>query len=557
MSEAHVPHRNARAQTPVLPVESQTLNDLGRGRLDIEFFARRWLGIEGNPGQERWWKACAERDESGWRPRYLTTVVSAGNRAGKTLAMAVLVLHHTFYKLGIESPKAGDRSAYEAWLRAPYEWYHVGVQQEVAGLVHTDCQRILRGEHLAQRGRGCPLIKELGPVATSEKKYLGEYQMVEFHPVVGGGHIIFRSTEDKAKALLGKDMNGVSFDEAGRELYLLLVYHEVLHFRRLSTGGPLHFIGTPITDYPEYGDLWEQGNPDNPDRDPRVISLRMSTRENIGYGIDAAMFEELLRQVPEYLIPQNIDGFFIEAVAAYFRAASVEQCFTDHEYDCPNCEGSGVVPVKADVQFLDSSLIVGLLDTCPVCNHRGKLDGLPEESAPAPRHYYIQGVDLAIASDATWCITLDYTARKAIKGVRVRRSIDRQTIQGVANMVHEGHLLYSSGNSACQTVIDSSGMGGKMFRQEFSGIRPLLDFDFGGKAAQKAELLADLRAVLDKKQVALPRSGRFWGELRRQLLGYRLDDKKLTTDAVMALALAVRYAIRNPTTPSDRKFEFF
>jgi hypothetical protein len=79
--------------------------DLAFGRTDVEFFAERWLGIKGNPGQVAWWTACAERDASGWRPKYLTTVVSAGNRAGKTLAMAVVCLHHAFYKLGSKPPE--------------------------------------------------------------------------------------------------------------------------------------------------------------------------------------------------------------------------------------------------------------------------------------------------------------------------------------------------------------------------------------------------------------------------------------------------------------------
>ncbi len=46
-------------------------------------------------------------------------------------------------------------------------------------------------------------------------------------------------------------------------------------------------------------------------------------------------------------------------------------------------------------------------------------------------------------------------------------------------------------------------------------------------------------------QVEFPIGGP-WDELKRQLLIYRLDDKKLEQDAVMALAIAVRHALRNP-----------
>ena len=55
-----------------------------------------------------------------------------------------------------------------------------------------------------------------------------------------------------------------------------------------------------------------RATPRRPTRSPTSISLRMSTRENIGYGIDQAMFDRLVAQMPPELIPQNIDGLFLE-----------------------------------------------------------------------------------------------------------------------------------------------------------------------------------------------------------------------------------------------------
>ena len=150
-------------------VDGQAAIDLARGRSDVEFFASRWLGINGNPGQVRWWEACAERADDGYRPRYLTTVVSAGNRAGKTLAMAVVCLHHALYKLGVRPPTQGDQRDALRWINDPYEWYHVGIQQETAELVHREISMILQGAHPAQKGRGCPLTSEFGKVADFEK----------------------------------------------------------------------------------------------------------------------------------------------------------------------------------------------------------------------------------------------------------------------------------------------------------------------------------------------------------------------------------------------------
>lgn len=492
-------------------VGSEIANDLSRGREDIEFFARRWLGINGNRGQVEWWKSCVERDESGFRPRYITTVVSAGNRAGKTLAMAVVCLHHALYKLGIQKPIPNNPESSRKWLEAPYEWFHIGIQQETAELVFREIETILSGHHPAQRGRGCPLSSEVGKVIDTSKKYRGEYPWVKFHQIVGGASIHFRTTQDRAKALLGKDMNGISFDEAAFEPHLLMIYQEVLNLRRLSTGGPLHFIGTPTEGFNDYADLWEKGNPENPARDNKFISFRLSTRDNIGYGLTQENFDDVVRQQAPYLIPQNIDGFFIEGRDSFFWSQSVQSVF--------------------------------------------KAAG--EESNPLRNHKYVQGVDPGIAHDATWAITLDITDRKLLKGVRIRKRSGKQSISAVVNMVREGHLLYQQDGAYCTTIVDSTGLGGRLFQQEFSIIKPLRGFDFGGTKAKKVELLNDLKAVLDKGQIELPIGGA-WDELRRQLLIYKLDDKKLEQDAVMALAIAVRHALRNPEKPvNDPVFTYF
>jgi hypothetical protein len=80
---------------------------------------------------------------------------------------------------------------------------------------------MLAGNHAAQKGKGCPLSKELGDIATLDKKYRGEYLWIKFHPLMGGASIHFRTTLEKAKSLLGKDMNWISFDEAAFEPHLV------------------------------------------------------------------------------------------------------------------------------------------------------------------------------------------------------------------------------------------------------------------------------------------------------------------------------------------------
>ena len=96
-----------------------------------------------------------------------------------------------------------------------------------------------------------------------------------------------------------------------------------------------------------------------------------------------------------------------------------------------------------------------------------------------------------------------------------------------------------------------------MYRQEFSIIKPLRTFDFAGTKAKKLNLLANLKAVIDGGGIRLPKTGN-WRELRRQLLGYKLDDRKIEQDGVMTLAMAVHHASRNPSNPlTDPTFDYY
>jgi hypothetical protein len=534
-----IPHRGSRQRNHIAAPDNALALDLARGRTDIRFFAKRFLAIELHPGQLRFAVAAAMRAPNGYSPAFLDLALCSGNRAGKTLLIAVVILHHTFYKLGIKPADPLDPRDIDRWSRQPYNWYHLSYEGKVANIVFNDLRAILVGSHRAQQGRGCPLVDELGPVVEWDKKELGEYPWIKVHPSFGAGEIHFRHTNEKGKALLGLDMNGESYDEAAFEIYLQEIRDEVLHFRRLATGGPIFWIGTGTEGYNAFADFWELGNPDDPNRHPRRLSMRMSTRDNVGYGITQEDFDDLVATTDERLIPQNIDGYFIEAVDAYFNAGSIEAMFVTH---CLRCDGTGVIlPLEIDGHVIRRTS--GDITTCPSC--RGSKE-VQEEYPPQKAHRYVQGVDPGISHDATWAMVLDYTA-PVLTGVRVVKRGGRQALPVVINMVREGHMLYSADGAFATTIIDETGMGGKMYRQEFALIRPLRTFDFAGTKAKKLNLLANLKAVIDKGGIKLPKKGSYWPIVRRQLLGYKLDDRKIEQDAVMTLAMAVHHATRNPT----------
>lgn len=501
----------ARGVNPNQYAQTNFAKNLLRGRWDIAFFAEEFLGIKLHPGQLRVAEAYIKRDGSGWAARWLTICISAGNRAGKTLIISIIMLHSTIYKHGMEPPNPLDPAAIKRWNEAAYEWYHFAIQQETAELAYIEIMRILTGTHEAQ-ANGCPLTKALGPnVAEWSKKYRGEYLWIKVHPILGGGQIHFRTTGEKAIGSLGKDMHGISYDEAGFDPNFNFVVNEVLQMRRLSTNGQLIMIGTTTEGLTDFADKWAEGDPAAPDKKRDSYSLRMSTRDNIGYGITPKQFARMLEQMPPELWPQNIDGFFIEGASAFFSSQSVDKAFI-HE--------------------------------------------LPELLPAIKGHKYVQGVDPALTFDSTYSIVLDTTTPGSAHGVRIDRKVGRTTGPIIAALTTDAHRAYQIEGTYVETAIDATGFGGKMFR-DLLYIQPLRSVEFGGTKAKKLKLLNDLKWALETGLLKFPRSGK-WLDLRRQLLGYKLDDKGLKTDAVMALAVAVSTMRLNPAGATrSAPFDFF
>ena len=224
------------------------------------------------------------------------------------------------------------------------------------------------------------------------------------------------------------------------------------------------------------------------------------------------MFDRIVASMPEELIPQNIDGHFIQGRRAFFHAKSIDAAF--------NAE-------------------------------------LPEMTPAVKHHRYVNGVDPALTFDSTWAIVLDITGPGKVRGVFANRHHGRATGPVIAQIATLAHTSYNqAGVSVCETAIDATGFGGKMFR-DLLYITPLRSVEFGGTRGRKLRLLNTLKEYLEAGRLEFPRSGR-WLELRRQLLGYRIEDRGLETDAVMALAVAVYLVAMNPAGGTQLSpFDYF
>lgn len=485
------------------------LQKLAATRWDIPAFAAL-LGLRVHPGQERFFKAVLRRDRSGYRAANLFVYLASGNRAGKTLGLAILILHAMVFKLGLPTPDGTDKGA-RLWNQHPWHAWHFGLQQEVADLTRQAMEAIIKGTHPAQGGRGCPMADVFGPKwAEVLKEGSQGLPYIRLASWLGGAQAHFRTTTEKGLGQLGKDMNFISYDECGFDHHLHFIVNEVFHFRRLATGGQIVLISTPSEAFGEFKDIFAQGDESSPEKRKHHIAVRMSTRENVGFGISAVELARIIESMPEHLIPQNVDGFFLRPRGAFFDPIAVEACF---------------------------------------------LETLPPHQAPKPMHRYVDGVDPALTRDDAWLLMLDYTDPDNIVGVDVLRMRGLKDFKVVVENVETTHARYNRGSSHCTTSMDVTGMG-KAFHSALKHIKPFRRVEFGGSGKAKLKLLTDLKQLIESGRIHFPSEGD-WLELRKQLLAYRLDDSKLKTDGVMALACAAKQVVYTPTAGMDGSYARF
>lgn len=514
---------------------------LAKGRWNVGYFAKELLGVRLHPGQLRMADAYLRRTDSRWRALYFWIVVAAGNRAGKTMALAVIILHECVYRMGMQPPPKNDPVALERWGRLPFHHWHFAVEQAPAEQVFNEIADMLGGVHRAQTA-GCPWSKRVGgaeKIATMTDtgrgewckgpKERGEYAWIKLAPDLGGAEIHFRSTKAKALSAIGQDMNGLSFDEAGLEGNLVYLLEEVMHARRLGTGGQFFIISTAsAATSTDFEDLWDTGDPENPFQMERRFSMSMSSRENIGYGLDNETFQALIAGQPEAWIKQNIDGLFIQAATVWFNSDSVDAAFRE---------------------------------------------GLPEHQDPHKGGVYIQCLDPGL-KDKTWSIVFEVLAGQRLRGVHIERMQGKQSTRGIVRLGKRIHHWYEQkrnpwsdpqGEGWIETGVDTTALGGHMFKDlleeddpkndpnfkpPYPGI-PTKSVEFGGQSQVKRRMLSDARALLDEHRVELPATGP-WVEFRKQLRNYKLLDRKIEQDLVMELGIAGKLLRSAPPITGQR-----
>lgn len=493
---------------------------LARGRNDVGYFCEEVLGIRMNRSHRRWFRLLSVMPD-GWGWKYTLMAHVAANQIGKTVGLAIIILWANTYKIGV--PLGHTDEELQAWLDAPYLWFHLAPSQNQAYHVLNDIRFIIKGSHPAQEigRRDYGLRFNYPGDMVREDTVATYYQGLYF---ANGAVCQFRTTEEKAKAILGYRANGISVDEAAFEGHLKAIVNEVLMMRLISTNGPLILVSTPdgINDFYEVVEMIRQGASmvegetlwvDEKNNQGLVFS---TIADNVGFGVT----QEFVDRMEETLDPAT-------------KEAQLRGAFLN----------------PAEAFFVPSDRIL-----------KGFTTRLPNEMTPKPGHRYVIFWDPSVSSDPTACIVLDIT-RKPWVGVRMvherkPRGTDRLLID-----IWQTHAYFNSATddigrrSWAVTGFDATGMGGQMIRQSLKGLNPIKAINFAGSAKIKRDAFMNLKTAILQGQLLIPDS---WTPVKREVLNYRLDDESIQQDLVFALAGAVLVAGQNsgvmqaPFDPSSR-----
>ena len=475
------------------------------------------MGVKLNRAQRRWINTITSSDGT-WRSK-LSVHVSA-NQTGKSLGVALIVLWACVYKIGVPTDDP------VRWYDAPYNWYHVAPEQQQAYIPLGDIRQLVKGAHLAQEigakkfGLKCHFPESLVRFEKHEHYYDGLTTLT-------GATAQFRTTADKAASLQGRRAAGISFDEAAFEDHLTAVINEALMMRLISTGGPLIVVSTPdgMNAYYELVENIRLRAEVVPDTDGMVwIShdgwalVYSVVSDNEGYGLESTEIERMERDLDPATKEQQLRGAFLEPSDAFFLP------ITDI--------------LKAFKPGMD-------------------LDG-----TALPGHVYIIFWDPSVSMDPTAGYVLDVTGKRW----KVVREIYYRTPRGINSLIPEmygQHQMYGTaenefmGQSKVLTGYDETGFGGKIIGQSLAGLTPKRGLDFAGTSKTKLDVLMNLKAALlpDKDgntQLEIPEE---LVGLKREILNYRLVDKDIQQDRVMALGGAAWLAARGFSGKTSAAFD--
>ena len=446
-------------------------------------------------GQKRYLRQAAKND-------FRIYILTCANRWGKSVLVSILQLWYLFYKFGI------DNSNIEAWEKAEYRTANIAPHSALTEPVFKTIHQIMTSSFP---------VKQDGVMNTNEN-LLGWWYLPDrtlntppykqfFH---NNSYIEHRSLgADQGDSLQGKPYGIVTYDEGGRSDHLQNEIEDAILPRLFDWGAPLHILSTPSQNskstlhfYKLYQDGLVGLNQTYTQQGPLDENEFFTTEE-----IEAQ--KDLVRHSPLY--EQIINGKFVFGGDALFHWEDI-------------------------LAAQDSSLNDGIR----------RIDG----------HNYVIGTDTAIGKDEMVHYVIDVTEKpyKLVRGVAYKgnsKSPQRQMndfIDLCEAYYHQGnlrHILETWNGESVRfykdlppwiqslTTCYGSWQASNMKVKSDNPLKPK------PANAKKADILLALQKILAAHELKITENDQ---RLTQQLQIYQEDDKKLPTDRVMALSLAIYHA---------------
>lgn len=497
------------------------------GRKDPVFFGEYFLGLHFHDKQKIWlWLTTRTKIAEAYKlaeeiglplppiedikeHRFLKNILAPGNRFGKTFVTSVKHVWYNFYKIGCSGPAEYIRDIRYSTLNISPHSLQVDAAYKYIVDIFSDK---LIYEWEGQKVRNKCRIKGF----MTDHKQLKREIIFSNNSMVKG----VPTGEDQASSLAGTQFYYISYDEAPQSLHLAEELPAKIQSRLLDTGGPMDIIGTPEVDKPshayyqrivKYGLSLKKG----------FFTLLGGISNNIFIGKEEKeSILESIRQTDKEKYRQVAFGDFIATGAKMFVTPIIEQLWDETLFPIMSGIPGRRYIIGADWGFSDSGdpsvfYVIDIEELMNYLDKRPPLDGV---------HYRI-------------------AFRESVTGASPYAALARLKI------------LQRDFNDAI-IIHDSTSMGGVIISKMLREMKVRHLHDFASAKSPKDDMLFFLiLAMTDRRQTRTEEDGKVvelvqnFGkirsfvitELEEQLGNYRVEDKKLAQDEVMALGMAIWY----------------
>lgn len=315
----------------------------------------------------------------------------------------------------------------------------------------------------------------------------------------------FKTTKKKGESIEGKEYGYISADEIALEMHLEFLRDNILTPRlRAWPDSQIDYSATPkgrnayyriVEDIRRKGG-WVQGGSsfENPNIDHELFKYQISTWS-----------ENKTRQV--------VFGEFVETSGLMF-SGRIEKLFN------PELEFEEVLPMTKYIEGWDLA--------------RGK-----KKNADSTVGFRIKCDAKPYSIVKRWSFQLPWTEKERENLIKVGEVFNSSIEREIRNSQYE---------SQSDSFVDSTGLGDTLFGMVQDVCNPV---DFRG--GNKDKLLEHLQAVIDAGYIQSP----YIPELADEMSTYERDDTNLSTDNIMALAVAcsaIEIIVNDPVIVSDVDF---